>query len=238
MQRNTLHAGDCLPFLESLPDECVDALITDPPYGSGGLHLSSRQLPVNDKYQQTGTKRQYPAFHGDARDQRSHLRWSVMWLSECLRVLKPGAPVCVFSDWRQLPLTTDALQAAGFTWRGIAVWDKTEGVRPGLGRFRAQAEYIVWGSKGHLPADRSVGALPGVFRHSVRQADKHHLTGKPTDLMRQLVKICPPGGVVLDPFAGSGTTLLAAQLEERDWIGCEAEADYTSIASSRLKITP
>lgn len=145
MKLNTIHHGDCLPFLETLESASVDALITDPPYASGGLHMGARQRPTNTKYTQSASRAKglYEDFTGDQRDQRSHLRWCVMWLSECLRVLKPGAPVVLFSDWRQLPTTTDALQMGGFTWRGMAVWDKTEGVRPQLGRFRAQAEFLV-----------------------------------------------------------------------------------------------
>ncbi len=140
----------------------------------------------------------------------------------------------LFTDWRQLPLTTDALQCAGFTWRGVAVWDKTEGVRPQLGRFRNQAEYVVWGSKGAMPLGRRAPVLPGVIREPVRKADKHHMTGKPTDLMRQLVRICEAGGRILDPFAGSGTTLLAADAEGYQWTGIEMTSHYHCVASSRL----
>ncbi|MCL1524884.1 DNA-methyltransferase [Xanthomonas nasturtii] len=175
-------------------------------------------------------------FVGDERDQRSHLKWMHLWLSECARVLKDGAPVLLFTDWRQLPLTTDALQIAGFTWRGITVWDKTEGVRPQLGRFRNQAEYIVWGSKGNMPLDRRAPVLPGVIRESVRRADKHHLTGKPTELMRQLVRICEAGGRVLDPFAGSGTTLVAAQLEGFEAVGIEMTDQYAAVTRDRLTV--
>lgn len=160
-----------------------------------------------------------------------------LWLSECARVLKDGAPVLLFTDWRQLPLTTDALQIAGFTWRGITVWDKTEGVRPQLGRFRNQAEYIVWGSKGNMPLDRRAPVLPGVIRESVRKADKHHLTGKPTELMRQLVRICEAGGRVLDPFAGSGTTLVAAYLEGFESLGIEMIDQYAAVTRDRLEKT-
>lgn len=78
-------------------------------------------------------------------------------------MLKDGAPVLLFTDWRKLPLTTNALQIAGFTWRGITV-GKTEGVRPQLGRFRNQAEYIVWGSKGDMSLVRRAPVLPGVVR--------------------------------------------------------------------------
>lgn len=82
-------------------------------------------------------------FVGDERDRRSHLQWRTMRVAESSRLLREGWPVCLSTDWRQLSLTTDALQCAGFTWRGITVWDKTKGVRPQLGRFRNQAEYMV-----------------------------------------------------------------------------------------------
>lgn len=234
MLENRIFHGDCLRYLEQIPDCFVDALITDPPYSSGGLHMSARQRAPSAKYLQSGGSSLYPEFTGDQRDQRSHLRWCVLWLTEAFRTLKTGAPVCLFSDWRQLPLTTDALQAAGFTWRGIAVWDKTEGVRPQRGRFSAQAEYIVWGSKGAMPLERSVPALSGVVREVVRKKDKFHITGKPTALMQAIVKICVPGGVILDPFAGSGTTLVAASLEGYQWLASEALLHNVQVANERL----
>ncbi|CEH90218.1 site-specific DNA-methyltransferase [Xanthomonas citri pv. durantae] len=223
--KNQLLQGDALTILPTLEANSFDALITDPPYASGGLTAAARARPPSTKYCRDGG---HADFVGDERDQRSHLKWMHLWLSECARVLKDGAPVLLFTDWRQLTLTTDALQIAGFTWRGITVWDKTEGVRPQLGRFRNQAEYIVWGSKGNMPLDRRAPVLPGVIRESVRKADKHHLTGKPTGLMRQLVRICEAGGRVLDPFAGSGTTLVAAQLEGFEAVGIEMTDQYVS----------
>jgi DNA modification methylase len=63
-----------------------------------------------------------------------------------------------------------------------------------------------------------------------------HPTVKPLSLMRYLVKlITPPRGIVLDPFAGTGTTLCAAQSEGFDFLGIEREADYVAIAEARLK---
>lgn len=232
--KNQLLKGDALTLLPTLEAGSFDALITDPPYASGGLTASARAKPPSQKYVQGGGNALHADFVGDERDQRAHLRWMVMWLSECTRLLKEGAPVCLFTDWRQLPLTTDALQCAGLTWRGIAVWDKTEGVRPQLGRFRSQAEYIVWGSKGAMPLKRRAPVLPGVIREPVRKADKLHMTGKPTPLMRQLVRICEQGGRILDPFAGSGTTLVAAQMEGYSWVGCEMTDHYAEVSRERL----
>jgi len=231
--KSQLLQGDALKLLPTLEAASFDALITDPPYASGGVHAGARQRAPSEKYVNSNL---HAEFVGDERDQRSHLRWMVLWLSECSRLLKDGAPVCLFTDWRQLPLTTDALQAAGFTWRGIAVWDKTEGVRPQLGRFRSQAEYIVWGSKGAMPLSRRAPVLPGVIRSKVLKSDKLHMTGKPTDLMRQVVRICEEGGRILDPFAGSGTTLVAAQLEGYDWVGCELTQHYAEVSRERLAL--
>lgn len=232
--KNELIHGDALAILPTLPDASFDALITDPPYASGGTHASSRQRAPHQKYMQTGNDQLHANFPSDERDQRSHLAWMQLWLAHCHRVLKEGAPVLLFTDWRQLPLTTDALQCAGFTWRGVAVWDKTGGVRPQRGRFSNQAEYIVWGSKGGMPLDRNTPTLRGVFREPVRQKDKHHMTGKPTELMRQLVRICEKGGRILDPFAGSGTTLVAADLEGYSWTGIEMTRHYFETSMKRL----
>lgn len=231
---NQLLQGDALRLLPTFEAGSFDALITDPPYASGGTYAASRQRPPSEKYPQGGTRVLHADFVGDERDQRAHLQWMHLWLAECVRVLKDGAPVLLFTDWRQLPLTTDALQVAGFTWRGIAVWDKTEGVRPQLGRFRSQAEYVVWGSKGDMPLTRRAPILPGVLREKVRKVDKHHMTGKPTALMRQLVRICETGGRILDPFAGSGTTLVAASLEGYNWTGIEMTQHYADVSRGRL----
>lgn len=230
-----LHHGECLAFLRSLPDASVDAVITDPPYSSGGLHMTTRtQQSTVAKYQVTGTKRQYRNFSGDNRDQRSWTMWVTLWLSECLRIAKPGAPIVLFTDWRQLPSTTDAFQAAGATWRGVFPWLKPAGRPGGPGRFRNAAEYAVWGSNGDMPPREDVGYLPGYHLESIRQTDKHHVTGKPTNLMRAIVQCCPPGGVVLDPFAGSGTTGVAAVLEGRRFIGAELDQVNADIARRRM----
>jgi len=235
LNKATLVLADALHWLPTLPNESMDALITDPPYSSGGLTAGERKVPPSTKYITGGQAKQWSDFPGDNRDQRGQLCWMNLWLTECQRILKAGAVVCLFTDWRQLPLTTDALQCAGFIWRGIIAWDKTEGVRPQPARPRAQCEYIVWGSKGHLSLKRNAPIIPGAYREVVRQADKFHLTGKPTHLMRQLVRICEKGGTILDPFAGSGTTLIAAQLEGFSALGCEKDAHYFHIAQQRLR---
>lgn len=232
----TLHHGNSLDILRTLDSDSVDALITDPPYSSGGRTTSERQRPTGTKYVQSGQQPIHADFAGDGRDQRSFLTWCSLWLAEAHRIARPGAVALVFCDWRQLPTMTDAIQAGGWLWRGIVVWDKTGKARPysARGGFRAQCEYAVWATKGSLA--KTVN-LPGVFTHPVRRDDKHHQAGKPTPLMRDLVRIVPEGGTVLDPFAGSATTGVACTLENRRFIGIELDPGYHHLAHQRLQET-
>jgi site-specific DNA-methyltransferase (adenine-specific) len=231
----TIYCGEALEVLPTLADGSVDAVITDPPYSSGGFTRSDRSSDPADKYVQSGVDIVRSSFSGDNRDARSWCYWSALWLSECQRIVKVSGYALMFTDWRQLPLASDALQAGGFVWRGIISWDKTEGARaPHTGYFRHQCEYLVWGTNGvSTPADYG-GPWPGAFRFPTRQADKFHMTGKPTDLMSQLVQCVPPGGLVVDPFAGSGTTALAAKLYGCRAICIEKEQSNCDIAVSRL----
>ena len=201
--------GDALKVLREFAPNTFDAVITDPPYASGGRTQAEKNKSTDKKYSSMGESAP-PPFDGDSKDQRSWTRWAAEWLYDARKVCKPGAPVCMFIDWRQLPAATDALQWAGWIWRGTAVWDKGNS-RPQKGRFRQQAEYIVWGSNGDMPISRPVPCLPGVFKYGNPQ-NRIHLTEKPLQLMRDVVKITEPGGRILDPFAGSGSTVLAAVL--------------------------
>lgn len=234
-ERYKIIRGESLAAMREMESASVDAIITDPPYSSGGFTRGDRMSGTSNKYVNTDTEIDRPDFAGDNRDQRGFLMWCALWMSEALRIAKPGSPIVVFTDWRQLAVTTDAIQVGGWVWRGIVPWDKTEGVRPRIGGFRSQCEYAVWGSAGALEPRKDVGALPGVIRCSVKQADKHHITGKPTEVMRDLVRVAPPQGVVLDPFAGSGTTIVAALHEGRRGIGIELTEAYAKIAEDRCR---
>ena len=141
--------GECLPALHDMADNSVDACITDPPYSSGGFSRDDKGKDPDAKYTKSQSQGRYPTFSGDSRDQRSYLTWCSLWIAECTRVLKPGGYFMAFTDWRQLPVMTDAVQAGGVFWRGIVAWDKGRGSRaPHKGYFRHQCEYVVWGSNG------------------------------------------------------------------------------------------
>jgi site-specific DNA-methyltransferase (adenine-specific) len=235
-----LHRGEALRLLSDMPSNSVDLVCTDPPYSSGGLHLSQRTQSTNDKYQSTGTQMERPEFAGDSRDQRSFMFWLTLVLTECVRVLKPGAPLLVFTDLRQIGATVDAVQAGGATYRSLVVWNKGPASRPRMGGFRNQAEFIVCGTKGKIEMTlaQQVGCLPGVFTVPVTRAEKRfHITAKPVALMTELVKVCPVGGVVLDPFMGSGSTGVAALRTGRRFVGFEMVDEIADVAERRIRET-
>lgn len=236
MPEHILHQGDALLILPTLPDGAVDAVVTDPPYNSGGRTPNDRTgQSAIDKYVSGDAKTAgLEDFTGDSRDQRAYTAWLSQILAHCLRVSVPGAPLLVFTDWRQLPATSDALQAAGWIWRGIVPWHKPI-ARPHRGGFRRSCEYVLWATNGPVDAARNPVYLDGIVRGSQPRAGRLHITQKPVDVMRELVGICAPGGVILDPFTGSGTTGLAALAEGRSFVGIEQSRHYYKVASQRLE---
>jgi site-specific DNA-methyltransferase (adenine-specific) len=224
-------------LLQQLEDNSVDAVITDPPYCSGGQTANARAQTPSSKYEQSDNKIVHrPDFVGDTMDQRSWLHWCTMWINDCQRILKPEGYFLMFTDWRQMPTASDALQMGGLIWCGIVSWNKGLGARaPHKGYFRHQCEYIVWGTNGKCSHAKHAGPYPGCFDFPVRQKDKFHLTGKPTPLMEELVQIVPEDSVILDPFAGSGTTCIAAKKHNRRYIGFEKTEVYYDIAEKRIK---
>lgn len=237
----TIYHGEALDVLRHLDTGTIAAVLADPPYSSGGMFRSDRQAEPDKKYRGwsqnvDGSSRKPTSdtgtFSGDSRDQRGYEFWSALWLSQACRVATTAAQVFVFTDWRQLPVTSDAVQAGGWTWRGVCVWDKGVG-RPMKGRFRNHLEYIVWGSNGPMPDADENPVYPSTLLKHAPPSDRVHVTQKPEPLIREVLSVAPVGDV-LDPFMGSGTTLRAAKDLGRRVIGIEIEERYCELAVKRL----
>ena len=165
----TILHGDMLNLMRSFESGVFDAVITDPPYASGGASQTAKNRTTNQKYSSMSPDKALPDFAGDQKDQRSWTNWCTEWLTEANRVCKPGAVLVVFIDWRMAPCLSDALQRAD--WQ----------------------------------------------------------------LMRDVVQICVPGGRILDPFAGAGTTVLASVLEGYEAVGIEITDAYYKLGSDRVR---
>ena len=102
---NKIILGDSLEVLRQIPDNSIDAVITDPPYASGGKTTGEKSALPSEKYAKNKVVHR-PDFVGDTKDSRSWLHWCVLWIGECHRVLKDNGYFLMFSDWRQLPTAT------------------------------------------------------------------------------------------------------------------------------------
>ena len=229
-ERATVWCGDALAVLAELETGSVDAVISDPPYSSGGMVRGDRVQATTLKYSGAEVEARTD-FTGDSRDQRSYAYWSALWLGEARRVTRPGGVLLCFTDWRQLPATSDAVQAGGWVWRGIVPWFKPV-ARPQLGRFTSACEYVVWASNGGMPVEGPV--LPGFYQYAPPR-QREHITQKPVELMADLLRIVPPGGVVLDPFLGSGTTGVAAMHGGFRFVGVEMLPHFAEVAARRIQ---
>ena len=230
----TIYHGDCRQVLPALSG--VDLILADPPYSSGGAFRADRNRKTSDKYQHTHeTHRVYDEFSGDNRDQRSFELWCSYWMADALRCVRPGGVLGSFIDWRNVSCVIDAMQVAGWVYRGLVPWHKGVDQRPRKGWFRHNVEFIAFGSLGPLETGAKASGIcaDGVVYCRVNGIEKFHQTAKPVELMQELLSVRPDWSTVLDPFAGSGSTLVAAKNLGRKAIGIEIEERYCEIAASR-----
>lgn len=144
-----------------------------------------------------------------------------------------GGGIAMFCDWRSLPTFSDALQAGGWSWRGIGVWVKPQHKsRPTAGGLWNDTEYVLWGSRG----PRAEGeCLPGTWQvPAPSPTTRLHPTEKPQAILDDLVRLAPPGGHVLDPFAGSAATGVSALRHGRRFTGFELSTEYVDRGRTRL----
>ena len=220
--------GEALATLRGLDDASVDAIITDPPFSSGGRRENARSVQ-RSMTRGTGDD---AWFVGDAMSTNGFL-WTMRELGwQARRVLRPGGHLLSFIDWRMAPNLSAALESADLRQHPVLVWNKTYF---GMGSiFRNQHEFIIHMSAGSPtpPQRRDVGNV--IDCKPVRGGV--HPTEKPVDLLRKLVSVvCPPGGLVVDPFAGSGATGVAALREGRRFLGVELSPQYADVARRRLE---
>lgn len=219
----TLYKNDFRDLKQRILSASVDAVITDPPYGSGGFTVKDVLKTSKTKYVSSSASYQTTLLDIDGDSQHPEA-WKQLMQGVCLeakRVLKPGGILVMFIDWRNLAALQSCIHASGLTQRGVSVWDKGPASRPMKNGFRNQAEYLLWATQGKMPSTHPPVYLPGVFRHTTMTNGKVHITQKPESLMAEIIRICPPGGLIFDPFMGSGTTGVSALKSGRKFIGCE-----------------
>ena len=211
----TLYHGDCREVLPTLPPASVHAVVTDPPFFMPAQQYAGRDTSWQRSWADTSILATW---------------WDVIAAS-LTRMTVPDGHFLAFCDDASYPVFYPALYTR---WPNIGclVWDKG---RPGMGTaWRASSELII-AARG-LSAYWSGGAAGSVLRCTpVPAARRVHPVDKPVALLRALIEPCTtPGALVLDPFAGGGSTLLAARALGRRAIGIELEERHCEQTARRL----
>jgi site-specific DNA-methyltransferase (adenine-specific) len=229
-----LWCGDALELLPQLPESSIDAIVTDPPYSSGGAFRGDRTQKAIDKYVRTESRGNYSDFTGDTRDQRAFLAWCSLWLCAARYACGDGAVLCSFIDWRQLPIFTDAVQCGGWVWRNVATWWKP-GCRMQRGRFSSSAEYVVYATNGPHDSDGECSPQNVMACASLSSDDKDHIAEKPQEVADWLVGVTRPAARVLDPFMGSGAFGVACVKSGRQFAGFDNDPRSFELACRRIE---
>lgn len=223
--------ADCRTAMASLPDGCVEHVITDPPYST---HVHGKQW-VSAALTENGDKRassQHRAIDFDAItvEQMETLAVSIS------RQAKRWS--AIFCDVESAHLWREALEAQALDYVRTCFWDKVDSAPQFTGDRPANAVEAICLAHPKGRKKWHGGGRRNVFRHAVNEerGDKPHPTTKPVPLMLELVSLfTDPGELVLDPFAGSGTTGVACIRLGRRFIGIEREPKYAAIARERLE---
>lgn len=215
----TIYHADARDALDVLEPGSVDLLLTDPPYG---MAFVSGKTIAKITVRSDGV--------------RQGIRVVRQALSEMAPVFAPDMHALVFCHWESWPDFYDGL-AHLFTMRNALIWHKARG---GMGdvehEYAKDYEVILYGerSRGRPLSGKRPGAVITAHR-PVASADRSHPTEKPVGLLAELIeRHTSPGQLVVDPFMGSGSTLVAAKQLGRRAVGIEVDERYCEIAARRL----
>ncbi|MEL7048713.1 MAG: site-specific DNA-methyltransferase, partial [Pseudomonadota bacterium] len=244
---DTIHLGDCIEILRTLPDESVDLVFADPPYNlqlDGDLMRpnNTRVDGVDDDWDKFDSFAAYDAF-------------SRSWLAECRRILKPDGALWVIGSYHNIFRIGTALQDLQYWVLNDVVWRKVNPMPNFRGRRLTNAhETLIWASREQksrytfnyeslkalnddiqMRSDWLFPICSGPERLKDDNGRKAHPTQKPEALIgRILLATTNRGDVVLDPFFGTGTTGACAKRLGRKYIGIERDRTYAEAARQRI----
>lgn len=215
---NKITQGDCLDVMKRLPDESIDLIVTDPPYL---MNYQSRRRVANEKFRH---------IHNDV---DSHELISE-YLAECSRILKDNTAIYVFCSWHHIDFFKAEFEHH-FKLKNLIVWNKNNHGSGDLkGAYAPKHELVLYGHKG-----RSIfreKRVPDVIDCAkIPSLKLTHPTEKPTELLDIFIRnSSDEDALVLDGFAGTGSTGISAIRNKRNFIGIELDPEYVEIGNRRI----
>lgn len=241
MQINNIYLGNALEILKTFPDQSVDMILTDPPYG-----ISQKGRNLYRRYDHYYWKQilditldfgEWDHF----RSLEEYYMFTEQWFKECIRILKNKCWMYVFFAKEKLGLLTSLADKYGVKTRTIYVWCKTNPV-PSFRKVNwiSATEFCWVGSKGEckLKNYKMVKEMYNYFLYPNKSAwgKTKYAVEKPIALFKHLIEVnTNEGEIVLDPFIGTGTTAIACILSGRQFIGIEQDEQMYNIALERIK---
>jgi site-specific DNA-methyltransferase (adenine-specific) len=242
--QSRLYSGDSLEWLNSLPEDSVDCIWTDPPYllsNDGITCVAGKMVKVN--------KGEWDRSRGIELDHE----FNRSWLKACRRVLKPAGTIWVSGTLHVYLSVGMAMQQEGYRILNDIVWEKPA-PPPNLGCrcFTHSTEILLWATKAKkggkerytfnyeaMKGENGGKQMKNVWKmmppNSEEKRFGKHPTQKPIALVLRCLRASTnPGELVVDPFAGSGTTGVAVLQLDRNFLGCEREEKYVRLAMKRL----
>lgn len=215
---------DAIESMKSLPDECIDLVVTDPPYkvvsGGGGNGKNS----VRPKGVLTR--------HDGKLFDHTHLKPSD-WIPEVFRLLKEGTHCYIFTNLLNLEEMLLVSKQSGFKLHNLLVWEKNNCTPSQF--YMKNCEYVLFLRKGKAKWINDIGGSKTVHKFNNIIGKKIHPTEKPIDLLEMYINNSSnEGDLVLDPFMGSGATANACVNTKRKYIGFEIDAEFHKVATERL----
>lgn len=232
---NKVIVGDALDVLKTIPDETIDITVTSPPYNK--RNKSYGWLVAKEKY----------ANYDDHLAEDKYQEWQVELLNELERVTKPGGSIFYNHKirWNDGKLTHPYEWIARSDWhiRQEIIWDRLIAANMRGWRFWQVDERIYWLYKpigNHLigkEIEAKHAKFSSIWRMKPEPRNENHPAPFPLALpLRAIYSVLErKGKIVLDPFAGTGTTLVAARILGHNYIGIDVSEDYAQIARSRLR---
>ena len=204
---DTIIHGDCIDAMSAMPERSVDFILTDPPYIAAYKSRDNQTVRNDD-----------------------NAAWLTPSFAQMHRVLKQDAFAISFYGWPKVDLFFAAWKGAGFRIGGHIVFRKRYASKSAFLQYRHEAAYLLIKGNPAFPAS----PLPNVMDW-IYTGNKLHPTQKSIHILKALIEtFTKPGQIVLDAFAGSGSTCVAAQRTGRRYIGIELDATHHQTATARL----
>lgn len=224
---NQIFNSDNIEILKNIPSESINLIVTDPPYGMN--FKSNRQNYSNEV--KVDREDYFQAIHGD-----DYLNCD--WLPFAYNVLKNNSAIYIFCHWSKWNQLSFEVEKVGFQIKNMIVINKSNhGMGDLTGCYAPKHELLLYATKGRHILNKPTGRKNDVWNLPVKftTSYKLHPNEKPLSWLEPcILESSNPGDIVLDPFCGSGSTLVCAKDSHRKYCGIEIDKSYYDIAVNRL----